>query len=576
MFYDMQKTSYRIDMTKTNKKFFIIIIVFTILTMALLALPMKPFNDAAYASSGDYTISKWQMKEAKEYYNARTGCTYVLTVVENETSPITKISYSAYQISINQEDISVDSEGKITEPFAKGKNNNDLNSIEIVLSEGNYGVYNNQKDRTITFEITAYEWSAYQFKVEWINGEDTFEEVGDFLYCTNIDNAFPYIELISNVPTYQQNGYYYEFRVSNQFGTDRSANSGFSNISVYRKIDDMVEPELLAEYTKFPSPLVFYGDLLAIKGEYYIEATDNVGNTSSGVVTNIKYDITDIITIDAIERILENREDYRESLIRNLEQKYIAWQILATNNEVSQSVIDDAKTEAMEAQRECFEAKRNFETNLINSEFFNGEIVVGNLNEQSFVDIVRGETITMNVAFALFDTTKTNKANVLDTAQLPNAKTVYAIDIKLFSNLKDISKEKFVTPTTITIPMNKYSKAAAVSIVDNGNGKTYTKLKVDQGEKWVTIYIESTSSVINLVIDEGAPEKSNLKLLYLLFLIIPLSGIVLAIIYRKRIIVFVKTIISQKHLAEQPIATNSENIKSKVKDNKKKGNKKKR
>lgn len=519
-------------MKNTAKRFgllFIIILLFLLCTLAAsLSAPKTAF------AAGEYSISSWRLKTPlKYYYSATQGCTYIVTVTDNAFSPIQKIIYSAYQVSMNTEDIQRDDDDKIINAFAKDKQGNELNGVElmpgedIVFSES----YNPQGYRTGTFEVTAYEWSAYLFTVEYKNGEETLTETGDFLYCTSIDSSKPYISLLGS-PTFQDNGYYFEYMVrANEYGADRSANSGLSSVRTYRIIDG--EEETIKEYTKFNNELTFYGGLLTTKGEYFIEAIDAVGNRHAGKVIKIDKDLSKVITINAAEDYLRNETDYAPELIENLSEKYIAWQLLDLDTSAEQSAVTAAHNALMGALNSCSEAKKNFVIRAINTEYV-GSLNVENFNAVSLPQILKGESVTMNISLAMFDTAEVDKTEILRLAQLPDADRVLALNIYLTSDLKEIAFTEFAEPVKIILPLSRYKDIAAVAVSKQNGQTVYTKLRLDNGDDWVSVYLPYSHADINLIIDDGKT-GFDLRWLYMLFLLLPIGGGITVFLMRKKI-----------------------------------------
>lgn len=518
-------------MKNTAKKFGLLFIIILVFLLCALAASFS-LQKTAYAA-GEYSISSWRLKKPlKYYYSATEGCTYIVTVTDNTFSPIQKIVYSAYQVSMNTEDIQRDDDDKITNPFAKDKQGNELNNVEllpeedITFSES----YDQQGYRTGTFEVTAYEWSAYLFSVEYKNGEETLTETGDFLYCTNIDSSKPYISLLGS-PAFQDNGYYFEYMVrANEYGADRSANSGLSSVRTYRLIDGV--QETIKEYTKFNNELTFYGGLLTTKGEYFIEAIDAVGNRQAGKVIKIDKDLSKVITINAAEDYLRKETEYAPDLIEALRQKYVAWQLLDLDTSAAQDAVTAAYNALMGTLNACSEAKKNFFIRAINTEYV-GSITVENFNPVSLPSVVKGESVTMNISLAMFDTAEVDKSEILRLAQLPEADRVLALSIYLSSDLKEMDFTEYAAPVKITVPLSRYRDIAAIAVSKQNGQTVYTKLRLDKGDDWVSVYLPYSDADINLIIDDRKT-GFDLRWLYMLFLLVPISGAML-FLFRKRI-----------------------------------------
>ncbi|MDD4316502.1 MAG: hypothetical protein PHC84_05025, partial [Clostridia bacterium] len=446
-------------MTKGAKSFGLLIIITMVMALWLpLAATSLRTQKVAYAA-GEYAISSWRQKNPlKYYYNATEGCAYIVSIIENANMPIQKISYSAYQVSMNTEDIERDDDDNIINPFVKDKQGNDLNSVEV--TDVSYGEsYDELGNRTVALEIIAYEWSAYLFTVEFKIGDESREEQGSFLYCTNIDNSKPYISLLGS-PVFQDNGYYFEYMVrANEFGADRSANSGFKKIRTYRIING--EEQTVNEYTAFTNELTFYGGLLAIKGEYFIEATDFVGNRYSGRVVKIDKDLNKIITISAAEDYFDDEDDYAPALIASLREKYVAWQLMELDEDISEETLTVAYNDVLAALNACSIAQKLFTVKAINTEYV-GSVNVENFDIGSYSSSVKGESVTMNISLAMFDTSEVDKSEILRLAELPEADKVLALNIYLTSNLQALTFAEYAAPVKITIPLSDYKSISAV------------------------------------------------------------------------------------------------------------------
>lgn len=517
-------------MKNSARRFGLLFIIILVLLLCTLAASFS-VQKTAYAA-GEYSISSWRLKKPlKYYYNTTEGCVYIVTVTDNNFLPIQKIIYSAYQVSMSTEDIQLDDDDKIINPFAKDKQGNELNNVELIPGEDitfseNYSP---QGYRTGTFEVTAYEWSAYVFTVEYKSGEETLTESGGFLYCTNIDSSKPHISLLDS-PAFQDNGYYFEFMVrANEYGADRSANSGLSYVRTYRLIDG--EEETINESNQFNNELVFYGGLLATKGEYFIEAIDGVGNRHVGRVTKIDKDLSKVITINAAEDYMKKEAEYAPELIEDLRHKYVAWQLLDLDSDAEQTAVMDAYNALMATLNACSEAKKNFIIRAINTEYV-GSVTVENYNENSLPFIVKGESVTMNISLAMFDTAEVDKSEILRLAQLPEGDRVLALNVYLTSDLKEIAFTEYAEPLKITLPYSNYKEIAAVAVTKQNGQTVYTKLRLDKGDDWISVYLPYSHADINLIIDDGK-KGFDLRWLYMLFILVPIGGAVVFLLRKK-------------------------------------------
>ncbi len=502
----------------------LIILIGLLLSMAMLATHIE---SSASASQEEYTISRWRMKKDKSVYNAQEGCTYQVFLTESMLTPIKAIYYSAYQVSISQENIR-DNEGNIAVPFVKDSDDNPLEMIEIVdINYENDGEWNSLGERNIMFEVTAHEWQAFEFFVEWNNLGEILTENSDLLYCTNIDSSPPELEL-TDEPIYQDNGFWFQFSARPNKSNNRSANSGFKKITVYRQYDD--ERYTLKTYTEFIDPGRFYGDFLADKkGEYFIEAIDGVDNKKTYRVIEIIYDILDGIVMDGVEDVLFHKDDYNNDLIENLRQLYMDWQlksVSADENEVLQ-----ARTKVQQALTQCFEARQEFETRIINDYYFD-YVTVENFDSESYKDIVKGEKVTLNISVAKLDADKTRFKDIILKSELSNPDTIYTFYLDITSDITGDKLSSFDAPLKITLPIKKYNDIAVVSETLVNGKMVHKKLRLDKGKDWVMIYLTETGTV-NIVIDENSTE--NLKYLYLLLLLIPIGGAIVVFILRDKI-----------------------------------------
>lgn len=518
----MQKNNIVKQKMKSVRTRYGLLLIIILILLSIFSI-VSPSAQKAKAASGDYAINSnsWRKKSSGDYFSAKDGCTYEITLYEDHLFPIEEILYSAYQVSINTEKIDRDEEGNIIQPLVKDKDDNELERVKITEMDKaeDYDEYGKRK---ITFEVTAHEWSAYIFYVRWNNGEEIIEEESDFLFCTNIDNSPPHIELTDG-PVFQDNGYYFEFRVFPNTSNDRSANSGFKSVRVYKVLDG--EEETIS-YTDNIKTYVHYGSVLVKKGAYYVEAIDGVGNKSFGKVAQIDYDIGQDITIKEAENILKNQNQYKKQLIDELKQKYYSWQLLETNAEATDQQKQDAYKEAEQALMKCKTAVKEFKADLINNFYFE-TVTVENFNEESFPHTVYGEKATLLVSLAQRRAKELDK-EITKQLGIKNPDKAIIFNIQTLSDVKDISEMNFEQPIEIKIKTGRYKDAAALAV----NGESYNKLRLDKGKDWIVIYLPYSHTQINLVIDEGGAE--NLKWLYFL-LIIPVAGGALIFIYRDKI-----------------------------------------
>lgn len=518
---------------------FILIIMFMLLS-AMAAIHFE--KTTAKASSADYTISSWRKKNvSKMYYSAQEGCTYVISLVENHDFPVQKIFYSAYQVSIQEENIGYDDENNITNPFAKDMQGNDIDKVEIInIQRGDD--FNEQRQRIISFEVTVYEWSACVFYTQWDNLGETIEEEGDFLYCTNIDNSPPNISLTAE-PILQDNGFVFNYAVrANEYTSDRTANSGFKKVTVYRKLtEENSQPENIQVYEQFTNSLMFYGQFLAIKGEYFIEAIDGVNNKKTVRVINIDYDINHRRTIDNVETMLSKQADYKKELIDNLKEKYVKWQIMYFDDYYTQAQLEEAYNDTLEALTICGQAKKEFKVKVINN-FYVGDVTVENFDSSTYADIVYGETITMNISLAEYQNGNNKFDEIFSQSKMKSAEKILAINVELTSDMKELAFSQFVEPIKISIPLSKYKNISAVS-ESLVNGQTvYSQLRVDKGDTWVMVYVPQAQTTVNLVIQQNNA-ADNLKWLYLLLLLVPIALGVVLFVYKNKIFSKLKKVV---------------------------------
>lgn len=537
-----------------TKKLITIIVILIVLIFAMTIIALSVDRCASASSSADYTVSQWYMKEPdKVNFNAEEGCTYIIYLVETDNAPIIKAYYSAYQISIEQEKI-VDND-EIIVPFVEDAEGNELDMVEISNIERNE--WNSRGERAIMFEVTAHEWTAFKFFIEWqdSSGESQMED-SDFFYCTNIDNSPPFLAL-TDEPIYQDSGFWFQFHArANGYTSYRSSNSGFKKITIYRRYD--TDKIILKTYTEFKDKLNFYGDFLADKkGEYFIEAIDGVGNKTTKKVIEIIYDITDGIIMDNAEAILANKKTYSQALIDELNKAYMNWQLMSIS--ASEEEILQARTQAQQVVIKCLDAQQEFAIKIINDFYFD-YVTVENFNIDSYSDVVKGEKVTLNIALAQLQANKTHFNDLLLEADLPSADTIYAFHLNITSDIKGDKLSDFNSPLKITVPITKYTDIVAVSESIVNGKKVYQKLRLDKGKDWVMVYAPHVE-VINIVIVEK--NKSNLTYLYFLFLLIPIAGI-FVYIFRNKIFKKKATQTPQAQTTTTPTTVVTDKTKKKV------------
>lgn len=535
----------------TKKRLPIILILLFLMVLPLvLKANLNVGSRTAYASTitSDYTMGdgSYSLKEDKAYFSPLEGCTYVFTIKEDINFPIEEIRFSAYQV-YDYQDIYYDKDGNIENDFAKDKNGEEMDNVLVEFLDDSIS-FNQHGKRNLNFEITMYEWAAFQIDVHYKDSEtqEAFVEQSDFIYCTSIDSSPPFIYLYPN-PVFVGNGYRFEFRVTSNSQKDyRSADSGLKSVRVYRNVDG--EEETVKEYTSFSTSTMLDAALIAVKGEYWIEAYDKVDNHSFGRVIKIDYDIETLNRIYSVDTVLRNAEEYRADLIENLREKYIDWQLLSLDKDNSKETVKAARLEVMEAQRLCAEAERLFEVELLNSNYFDGDIVVENFKEANFTHTVKGEKATLQIAFAEYDLKRHNFNVLLEAAKMQDADFVLALDIKTLSDIKKIQKTDFEEEIEITIPIKNYKKVVALLETQAEGGKQYSKLKIDEGVSWVKVYVPSTHQKVHLVIQTDE-SSNNLYWLFLL-LIIPIGVIV--VLLRKKIFKSVAKKCEDKDNQNQP------------------------
>lgn len=533
---------------KTSFFLLIVLIMFVVFAVGVTSTAKAYASDIGSADS-QYTLGaangSYAFKDAKRtVYNAREGAAYTVKVVELYDYPIEQIFYSAYKVEFGQEDLSRDDEGNIIQELSKDNSGNEIKNIQLDLSalRAN-GTTDRNGSTTMSFEVTGYEWCAFVFTIIYKERDiqTLYDVESEPLYCTVIDSSFPHMEIYDG-PIYRDGGFMYTVKCrSDSLSTSMSSlSSGFGKIRVYRKVGDGPEEtiETITDFTNRISNSYVYVEVLVLKGEYFIEVTDGVGNMSKGSIGKLDFDPNETIRINNIEDVLNNTSElYTNELISTLRTAYLSWQILGGSSDSTEQQISDARDAALDALTACYEARTAVQSGakhkvkILNGEgSIYGDISVTNFNYTTYKNVLFGNEAMLQIALASYEKAGFFDEAFLKQAGIKNPERILTLDVSILEK----KQAKFVDAVGIKIPLStEYINAEAYAVTEKDGAKTYTKLSIDKTSDAVTVYVPDTHAKIYFLYQ--TEEAANKKLYWLFtLLIIPIGGAVALLVFLKK------------------------------------------
>lgn len=505
--------------------------------VSLITVKEVPVKAASYENLYTLTSRNYRIENDKQFYSAVEGCAYNITVPEDQYVKISRLTFSAYQIWANGESLSKDNEGKITNPIAEGKDGEgnliDYKDIEVPLVR--VEEHHDNGTEKIKFQVTAYEWCAFVFYIEYSIDGTPYKEESEPLYCTNIDIIRP-SAAISEGPIFRDNGFlYYVNCRGNALGNNPpSINSGLKKIEVYRILGGTEEVLQVIDTFENTNGLMMTVEVLVVRGTYYVRVTDGVGYITNQKIAQIEYDMEELIRVNQIDEILQKSTLYTDALVDDLQHKYNLWRVLTGSNASTEAEIEEARLVTLASLNACLRARLDYESgkshrvdvrNLNN--FTSTGLTVTGFNAESYPSIKIGETVTLKASFTSMKASELAK-DALSFSTLKNPDTVILIDLEIAGR----AALKYNKPVVISVSVPKeYRDAEAYALVELDGKRGYEPVQIDKTVYTVNVYATNSHMKIYMVYTMGGANAQNLNYLYLLLILPVGAGIALMTIY---------------------------------------------
>lgn len=363
--------------------------------------------------------------------------------------------------------------------------------------------------------------------------EDEQASYGDIEYCSNVDSIAPTFRLTQS---YWSSGRCRLVAKLNEV-TVGTAHSGLDKVTLYSLLKGSSEYQKIDEqeisgYNYTYSVVVDYGNY-----DYYIEVSDNVGNTTgkqllkSLASSSHNVEIETLVN-DALAKMGEG--GYSNKLTISLSNAYADYitvisdsNATSTDKDNAVKLLRTAYNEYVKANQDYENGIRNYELTVLNSEYLTDFTVEGAGNTLSFLDI--GDYAELDVTLAKFDyeDVEQEKGPIIDYLDC-KADEVYCITVAVTSDDDGKVKTKFSTPLTFSFKLEDYENIKAVQVAYDVNGK------IEYHESNIVKYVDGTIKVtapltygvVNIFVEK---DSSNLYWLFSLTAIPLIIGGVLLI-----------------------------------------------
>lgn len=363
--------------------------------------------------------------------------------------------------------------------------------------------------------------------------EDEQASYGDVTYCANVDSIAPNFRLTQS---YWSSGRCRLVAKLNEV-TVGTAHSGLDKVTLYSLLRGSSEYQKIDEqeingYNYTYSVVVDYGNY-----DYYIEVSDNVGNTTGKQLLKSLASASHNVEIETLVNDALAKMDeggYSNKLTISLSNAYADYITVISDSNATSTDKDNAVKSLRTAYNEYVKANedykngiRNYELTVLNSEYLTDFAVEGAGNTLSFLDI--GDYAELDVTLAKFEykDVEQEKAPIVDYLDC-KADEVYCITVAVTSDDDGKVKAKFSTPLTFSFKLEDYENIKAVQVTYDVNGK------IEYHESNIVKYVDGTIKVtapltygvVNIFVEK---DSSNLYWLFSLTAVPLIIGGVLLI-----------------------------------------------
>lgn len=388
------------------------------------------------------------------------------------------------------------------------------------------------------FTVSADHCCAFVFTVYYDKGEG--EEEGKHycstnLYLTSVDSVAPKTVLES------YNVFMNTVTVRFDDPGDVCASSGAKTYVVYRYDTQKKVKETFFTSDKITSKKATI-ELEPGKYDYYVAATDSVGNVGKETLV-AKYDVDELIRSadNAVKTIESAKDEWSEVFIDKLEKAYGEY-VVAANAEEG-TVSDEEFTQKSDALKSVLDeyerflayklhGKDNVTLRISGKDYLKEGPTILNLADGC--DFIKyGEDGSLSVSVEKHGYTK-DKGEALSESGMKAADDVYYFTVQTSTTGQLDRKIDFSVPLKVSLSVGEYKEIGAVQVVEEDGKTVYAPCPVTEYTNGkVVLNVEKTYGTVYLFVQ--SKEKNDLKWLYLLFLLLPISvGTASLIIIKRR------------------------------------------
>ncbi len=395
--------------------------------------------------------------------------------------------------------------------------------------------------KAYSFTVKYDRCCAVIFTVYYDKGDETDVAYydSDILYVTNVDGQAPAVTIKEINPFLKS--------VTCTFSDVSSvcASSGVRSNTVYKVDTETNERSVYRTSDDINrNTASFTIDSGTGKFNYYVTATDGVGNTSADLLV-AKYDVDELVrsTDNALNTIETSPESWSDGFKNRLNNAYSEYKIKkddlnGTVSEEEKKAAADALTAVLDEYKgyvaDKLNGRRNVEFSTDNAETLSSGLNVDNLYKAcAFVKF--GEKGTVLTSVYKSDYSDARKEE-LSQSGLERATSVYVFSMRVFATEQGNCDRAFSVPLELSFSVGEYKNVAAVQVREKDGQKTYAPCRIKEYTSGdLVMSVPNTTGLVYLFVEEEQSKKDN-KWLYLLFLlIVPVaSGTACLILYQKR------------------------------------------
>ena len=514
------------------------ITIFAILSILLLLAFIFGLNvedNFATADASYYKLSYGEYKPG--YKNATTGAETIVYIDDYAYTSLIKITYDTIKVK-NQtvaEGLST-SNGKFVGNVEYIQEYVEINKDQLVKYEANDDAHK------YGFAVKTYENCAYSFTLHYqISPQDEIVKVyQNILVCLIVDNKAPAVNV--NSLMWEDSKCRIKTAITDEF--DYTAVSGLKMATVFKRKNtstDENDYEQVESKTFSSSEASYTFDVDFGNYNYYIELTDNVGNTSGKVL------VAELTAYnEALEKNVRNAINYMSTHEFNNE---VYNDLCSEYGEYLLVISDESSTEEQKAQsakdlqsqydvyyrlKKAYDNGERIVNLSVNGDCL-GEILISN-EQEALKSHNTGESVNITLNVNKSDYNANIDIESIEKAGITDADTKYKINIVTTFGESTIGQSfVFSSPLIIRVQLDDYEKIGAVQTVyhTNGDKDYYQCTVVGYTDGTVSISVPFSAGIVELFTYNEQPK--NYYWLFSFTAIPLIIGVILLVYARKRI-----------------------------------------